>query len=149
MVRMDIQKILLAVDIAHSSESLAEYARTIAEKFDARLFVMYVARDVEELKSLHVPHISLEKVQEEIIDSARAELSTFCDMHFDRRVKYEAMIRTGIAYQEINDFIPELNIDLVVIGTHGARGLGHFFFGSTAERVLRGAPCPVLTVKLI
>jgi len=145
---MDIKKILVPIDIAHSSELLAQYARTIAEKFDARLIVMYVARDVEDLEGLQVPHISLEKVKEEILDFARAELAVFCDTHFAGGVEYEVLIRTGSAYREINAVIPELKIDLVVMGTHGTTGLDRFFFGSTAERVLRGALCPVLTVKI-
>jgi len=146
---MDIRRILVAVDIAHSSEPLAEYAQILAEKLDARLIVLYVTRDMEELESLYMPHISVEKVQKEIIDSARSELSTFCDTHFGGRIEYEVVIRTGDAYREINDIIPELNVDLVVMGTHGTKGLDRFFFGSTAERVLRSVPCPVLTVKLM
>ena len=144
---MDIKKILVPVDIAHSSDLLADYAGLLAKKLDAGLIVMYVAPDVNELKSLHVPHISLEKVKEEILDSAEAEISAFCDTNF-KDIDHEVIIRTGSAYREINNSIPELKIDLIIMGTHGTGGLEHFFFGSTAERVLRGAPCPVLTVKL-
>ncbi|MBN1881325.1 MAG: universal stress protein [Deltaproteobacteria bacterium] len=146
---MDIKRILVPIDIAYSSELLAEYARTVAEKFGAELIVMYVARDVEDLGSLQIPHISIEKIEEEVINAAHKKLTSFCETYFAGNVKYEVVIRTGNAYREISAIIPELNIDLVIMGAHSTEGIDRFFFGSTAERVLRGAICPVLTVKLI
>lgn len=102
---MDVRRILVAVDIAHFPEPLAEYARILAEKLGARLNVLYVTRDVEELESLYVPHISVERVQEEIIDSASSELSSFCNTHFGGRAEYEVVIHTGNASREIKDII--------------------------------------------
>jgi len=145
---MKIKKILFPIDIAHSSELLADYAGLLSRKLDAGLIVMYVAPDVDELESLHVPHISLEKVEEEILESARKQVSSFCEARLTG-MEHEIVIRTGKAYREINNIIAELKIDLVVMGTHGQGGLERFFFGSTADRVLKGAACPVLTVKLV
>jgi len=59
---------------------------------------MYIVWDVEEIESLYVSHISIEKVREEIIDSARNELSSFCNVYFVGRVKYKVVIRNGSAY---------------------------------------------------
>jgi universal stress protein A len=60
----------------------------------------------------------------------------------------EHVVLTGIPYEEISRFAEEEKIDLIVIGTHGRTGLDRMLFGSTAEQVVRHAPCPVITVRL-
>ncbi|MBI1931639.1 MAG: universal stress protein, partial [Ignavibacteriales bacterium] len=59
----------------------------------------------------------------------------------------ETIIRTGKPFVEINETARELDIDLIIIATHGHTGMEHLLFGSTAEKVVRKAPCPVLTLR--
>ena len=64
------------------------------------------------------------------------------------KVKIRTEIRTGNPYMEITEMAGEKKIDMVVVSTHGYTGFKHVFMGSTAERIIRHAPCPVLTVRL-
>jgi nucleotide-binding universal stress UspA family protein len=59
----------------------------------------------------------------------------------------ETVIKTGKPFVEINETASELDIDLIIIATHGHTGMEHLLFGSTAEKVVRKAPCPVLTLR--
>ena len=64
------------------------------------------------------------------------------------RVKARSMVRTGKAFNEIDQYAKEEDIDLIIIATHGHSGMEHVLFGSTAEKVIRYAPCPVLVVRM-
>ena len=62
-------------------------------------------------------------------------------------INVETVIKTGKPFVEINETASELDIDLIIIATHGHTGMEHLLFGSTAEKVVRKAPCPVLTLR--
>lgn len=144
----EIKKVLLPIDFSDTSEVLADYALTFGESFGAKIYVFNVVQNLEELPGLSVPHISMEKVMDEIYEAAREELGKFCEEHFKGELEIGYSIVKGEPYKEILKFVEENGIDIIIMGSHGRSGLNHLFFGSTAEKVLRGARCPVLTIKL-
>ena len=75
-------------------------------------------------------------------------MDKFCQTKLKDFSSFEKVVISGIPYEEIIKKADETQASLIVMGTHGRRGLDHMLFGSTAERVVRGAGCPVLTVRL-
>jgi len=145
----ELKTVLLPVDFSDSSELLAEYALTFGKAFSAKIFVLHVVSSLEDYTGLYLPHISLETVMGEVYNSAKKSLNDFCLRYFEGKIQYESILAKGDAYREILNTATEKKADVIIMGTHGRSGLDHLIFGSTVERVLRGAECPVLTAKVI
>ena len=140
--------ILVATDFSDYSEEACNYALSLARKFDASLLFLHVVNEPVDLRGFYVPHISFEELEKEISEGATKMLDKFCSEKLSDFNRYEKLVVTGVPYEEIIRTATERAVSLIVIGTHGRTGLDHIIFGSTAERVVRTAPCPVLTVRL-
>lgn len=148
VVMKPFSRILTAIDFSENSECAFDYALTLATKFNAELTVIHVINEPVDLRGFYVPHISFEQLEKEIEDSAVKMMETFCSSKAGSFSNYKTSIVTGIPYEEITAAAVKLDASLIVIGTHGRTGLDRLLFGSTAERVVRSAACPVLTVRL-
>ncbi len=141
-------KILTAIDFSENSESAFDYALTLAANFDAELTIIHVINEPVDLRGFYVPHISFVELEKEIEESAARMMAEFCAARLGDFSNYKTEIITGIPHEEITATASRINASLIVIGTHGRTGLDRILFGSTAERVVRSAACPVLTVRL-
>ncbi|HIJ94417.1 MAG TPA: universal stress protein [Desulfuromonadales bacterium] len=141
-------KILTAIDFSENSDFAFEYALTMAQKFDAELTIVHVINEPVDLRGFYVPHISFEQLEKEIEDGAAKMMESFCATRLSGFTHYKTAIISGIPYDEITRAAEECGASLIVLGTHGRTGFDHLLFGSTAERVVRSASCPVLTVRL-
>lgn len=144
----EFKTILFANDFAETSEEVFDYALSLARKYGAKLLIVHVINEPVDLRGFYVPHISFENLEKEIVEGAEKMMDKFCRTKVKDFADYETMILSGIPYEEIIKKAEEAQASLIVMGTHGRRGLDHMLFGSTAERVVRGAGCPVLTVRL-
>jgi universal stress protein A len=142
------EKILLAVDFSDSSILACEHALTLAAKFDSKLIVLHVINEPVDLRGFYVPHISFDQLEHEIEEGARNMMEKFAASAFGAFTNFETCIVSGIPYDEILKKADAENASLIVLGTHGRTGIDHFLFGSTAERVVRTARCPVLTTRM-
>lgn len=142
------EKILVATDFSEYAEVACDYALTLAVTFDASITVLHVINEPVDLRGFYVPHISFEQLEKEIESGAASMLEKFCSDNLKEFKNYRTMTVTGVPYEEIIRVASELEASLIVIGTHGRTGLDHLIFGSTAERVVRNAPCPVMTIRL-
>ncbi len=142
------EKILFALDFSENSERAFDYAYAMAKNFGARLFVIHVIQEPVDLSGFYVPHISFEKLEKEIEEGAEKMMEKFCDRMIGDFSNYETAIVSGIPYEEILRKAEKEQVSLIVLGTQGRKGIDHLLFGSTAERVVRNARCPVLTVRL-
>lgn len=140
-------KILFATDFSEISDYAFDYALTLAKQFDARLLVLHVISEPVDLRGFYVPHISFEKLEQEISVGAEKMMERFCRTHVKDFSNVECNVVAGIPYEEIIKRSTEEKVSLIVLGTHGRKGLDHLIFGSTAERVVRKATCPVMTVR--
>ena len=140
--------ILFANDFSENSEHAFDYALTLARKFDARLVIIHVINEPVDLRGFYVPHISFETLEKEIAESAEKMMEKFCRTKIKDFTKFETVVISGIPYEEIIKKAEETKAGMIVLGTHGRRGIDHILFGSTAERVVRNATCPVMTVRL-
>jgi nucleotide-binding universal stress UspA family protein len=156
-----IEKILFPTDFSDASNRAGEIAVEMAQRFDATLFVMHCIEDVIDPGGFYIQHFPVQasvfesgvplacqdKLYEEISHKAREKLSeTLPDDAFDR-VKVEKIVARGPAYTTILNEAETLPADLIVISSHGRTGVVETIFGSTAEKVIKLASCPVLVVK--
>ena len=142
------EKILTAIDFSESSDYAFEYALTLASQFQAELTVMHVINEPVDLQGFYVPHISFEQLEKEIEEGAEKMMENFCQTKMGDFTRYTTAVVAGIPYEEILRKAAETGASLIVLGTHGRTGIDHLIFGSTAERVVRSATCPVLTIRL-
>ena len=140
--------ILFATDFSESSEHAFQYALSLARKFESRLAIIHVINEPVDLRGFYVPHISFDKLEEEIEQGARKMMEKFCRTHGQDYPRIETEVVPGIPYDEIIKKSGELGADLIVVGTHGRTGLDHVLFGSTAEKVVRKSPVPVMTIRI-
>ncbi len=141
-------KILFANDFSENSEHAFEYALTLARQFNSRLIIIHVINEPVDLRGFYVPHISFEKLEKEIEEGAEKMMQKFCLAKTGDFSNYETVIVAGIPYEEILRKANDETVSLIVLGTQGRKGIDHFLFGSTAERVVRNASCPVMTVRM-
>lgn len=140
--------ILFATDFSESSEHAFTYALTLARKFESRLGIIHVINEPVDLRGFYVPHISFDKLEEEIVQGAWKLMEKFCRDHSKDFAGIETYVVPGIPYDEIIKKAVEIDAGLVVVGTHGRTGLDHVLFGSTAEKVVRKSPVPVMTIRV-
>jgi nucleotide-binding universal stress UspA family protein len=140
--------ILFATDFSESSDHAFQYALELARKFDSRLGIIHVINEPVDLRGFYVPHISFDKLEEEIEQGALKMMEKFCSTHVQDYAKVETFVVPGIPYDEIIKKAQEIEAGLIVVGTHGRTGLDHVLFGSNAEKVVRKSPVPVMTIRI-
>ncbi|HCX89755.1 MAG: universal stress protein [Deltaproteobacteria bacterium CG12_big_fil_rev_8_21_14_0_65_43_10] len=148
---VEINRILFCHDFSDTADFAFPYAILIAEKFSASLYIIHVIEET----FYHAPYLgafldaeTVKRISEEMEKKTRQQLDDVCKSKADMLNEYHPVISRGMAFSEIISVTKEKEIDLIIMGTHGRTGLGHVLFGSVAERVLREAPCPVLTVHM-
>ncbi len=145
---MEIKKVLFATDFSEGSSYALPYAVDLANKYGAKLFFVHVIYDLAQTSGFYVPHISLDEVYQDIEKGAMSALEKTFVEEMKNYKDVEHKVLKGKPYDEIVKFAAEEKVDLIVIGTHGRKGIDRLLFGSTAEQVVRHAPCPVLSVRL-
>lgn len=143
----ELRTILFATDFSESSDHAFGHALALAKKFNARLLILHVINEPVDLRGFYVPHISFDKLEQEIEEGAQKMMETFCRTHLRDYDNCETFIVPGMPYDEVLKKATESGADLIVVGTHGRTGLDHVLFGSTAEKIVRKSPVPVLTVR--
>ncbi len=142
-----VKKILTPVDFSENSPKIVAYAGHMAEKFEAGLTIVYVVESLQNYEGFAIPHISLEQFEEGLLKSAQNKMDDFVEEHIPPSLAYDAKVVIGDVAATINRIAEKEGMDLIVIGTHGYKGIEHALFGSVAEKVVKTAPCPVLTVN--
>jgi nucleotide-binding universal stress UspA family protein len=142
-----IKNVLVATDFSEQSKSALEYGRELAKTYDATLHIIHVVEDIVARYSTDLSATVLVEALESLEASASSDLNALITDDDRRTLRARTVIFTSVAPAEtIVGYAKTEAIDVIVIGTHGRSGLAHLFIGSVAERVVRFAPCPVLTV---
>jgi len=143
---MTIKRILVPVDFSTSALRALDYAVDFAKPLKAELTVLFVIEPIY----YAMPDLAGGPMISGLIDeqqrSGRVQLTRLQQRYAKRRVKVRALLQTGTPYQAIVDTARRQKADLIVMGTHGRTGMAHLLMGSVAERVVRIAACPVLTL---
>jgi len=145
---LEIKRILFPVDFTENSSIILPYVLSVSEKYDGMIYLLHVVEDLPIWDSgFYIPHIPWDQYQEEALKGAEKALDRICKEQLQGCPKFQKMILSGDPAQEILKTIERERIDLVIMGTHGRKGLEHVFFGSVAENVVKKSPAPVLTIN--
>ena len=146
---MTLKHILVATDFGEASETALAYGRELTRQFRATLHVLHVVNDVAARLDMAagVPP-DMGHIQADLEARAHRDLTARVSDE-DRRVLNAriVLLTSAVPERSIVTYAAEAHIDLIVMGTHGRGPVAHLFMGSVAERVVRRAPCPVLTVR--
>jgi nucleotide-binding universal stress UspA family protein len=148
---IDMQTILVATDFSDASAPATAYAFSLARALNARLLIMHVVPedDVRMITAIRT-YLQSEVTPETLIDTfyteATKRLATLVEEAHATELVQERLVVTGEPAAEIMRWAAAKQVQLIIIGTHGRRGVKRFLMGSVAERVLREAPCAVLVV---
>jgi universal stress protein A len=143
-----LRRILVPIDFSDCSLLALDYATTLAHQFQARLILLHVAEPA--LPHAHMFEVgsAMAESNHHVVEVGRERLRALAERRGPHDLLPETLVRMGHAHSEIPDTARAMGADLIVVGTHGFARTEHSFMGSTAERVVRQAPCPVLTVRL-
>jgi nucleotide-binding universal stress UspA family protein len=145
---IDLHRILVPTDFSKYSQNALQYAVAFADKFGAELHLLHVVQDL----ALFVPDTvtgtpPVVPPVEQLTAAVREGLQRVVRDNGLERLRVCPEVREGTPFYEIIRFAKEKDVDLIVMGTHGRSGLAHVLLGSVTEKVVRKAPCPVLTVR--
>ena len=125
-----------------------KYAGLLAEKFGASLHVLHVVDQAYQYWMAMGPEsIPAGPSVEEMIETAKKQMTEFIGQHVPQSLKVTTEIVTGRPFMEIIRIAKERTVDLIVIGTHGRGALSQMLLGSVADKVVHKSPCPVLSVR--
>ena len=140
-------KILFPVDLSVVSPAIVPWVRMMAEKFGAELHLLFVARRMEHVSTVYVAQATIESFMAEFVKGSEARIEEFANTHFKNLPSCRTKVILGDAAEEIVNYVESEKIDLVVMGTHGRKGLDRILFGSVAERVIKHSAAPVLSIN--
>ncbi|EFI34926.1 UspA domain protein [Desulfonatronospira thiodismutans ASO3-1] len=142
----EVKKILCAVDFSDMSSKVADYAQTIAKSMNSSVKVVYIAPSLSQYVGFHVPPTSIENFVGEIVSGAEKTMDIFIQENFSE-VDATGQVLTGYAAEEILKYADQEDMDMIIMGTHGRKGIDRVLFGSVAEKIVKSAPIPVLTIR--
>ena len=143
---MTITRILVPTDFSADANAAFDYALALARKFDAPVHLVHVVEDplAAGVWSSEIYTAEIAGLQVNLVRDAEQRLRRSVP---DTAGTVSTEVRTGNAAKQIVDAARETHADLIVMGTRGRTGVAHVIMGSVAERVVRLAPCPVLTLR--
>jgi nucleotide-binding universal stress UspA family protein len=143
-----IKAILIPTDFSEASETALKYAKALAEAFGSSLHIVHVMEDLlAHAWAAEVYVASMPSLRVEIEKEATERLGAMVTDEERQRLSITTAVIEGNPFLEIIRYARASNIDLIVLGTHGRGPIAHMLLGSVAEKVVRKAPCPVLTVR--
>ena len=141
-----IRRILFPTDFSERAEAAWEYAQTVASAFNAEIHLLHVLQEPvtmlpESALAVAPPAVNMP----ELMEAAEQGLERI-SQSTSNSVTNRSVV-SGPPAEEIVRYARDAGVDLIVLGTHGRTGLAHVLLGSVAEKIVRKAPCPVLTVR--
>jgi len=143
-----VTSLLVPIDFSENSLRALALAKEVARGPHASIHLLHVVEPVVYPADWSYAQVGFADIEQELEDNSKNELQKLVSSLTDEGFAAQAVTRRGRASDEICTYAAEQGTSIIAIGTHGRSGFEHFLFGSTTERVLRKAPCPVLSVRL-
>jgi len=138
---------MVGTDFSSHSANAMRYGYSFAKQYGSALHVVHVVQDVlPYVANVEMP-IAPAVLVDDMERAARQQLEEVVPEAWDSELQVVRVLRRGSPFVEIVRYAKEQDVDLIVMGTHGRTGIAHMLLGSVAEKVVRKAPCPVLTVR--
>jgi nucleotide-binding universal stress UspA family protein len=144
---LPIRRILFPTDFSEPADYAWPYALTFAQEFGAEVHLLHVVTPPPRLTEAYAINFDPEQTVKTLTAEANASMDRQVEAAKSRALVFRREVRVGVDYREILDYATKHDIDLIVMATHGRTGLAHVLLGSVAEKVVRKAPCPVLTIR--
>ena len=143
-VPVALRRILVPVDFSEPSLKALPYAISLAKQFKGELVLVHIVEQIVYPGDWMIPPFPTGDFATESREQLIEKLRNTCR---GSGVNVTPMVRFGRAWQEVIDIAAEQQCDMIVMATHGYTGLKHVLLGSVAEKIVRHAPCPVLTLR--
>jgi nucleotide-binding universal stress UspA family protein len=144
---VEIRKILVPVDFSEVAPILAKWAKDFAKQLNAKIILTYVLEDLSTYEGIFVDLKTLTELENTLYEGAKKSMEDFLKEHFSDFPDVEPVLEKGDVVETILRVAQEKGADLIVIGTHGRKGLDRILFGSVAEGVVKNSPIPVVTIN--
>jgi nucleotide-binding universal stress UspA family protein len=144
---VEVKKILFPVDFTENSKKVLPYVKQFAKTFGAHITLLHVVRGPDEFSGFELGSAWWSSFETEVMEGSRTAMERFITDNLSDCKDVDYMILMGDIVEEINKFVAEKGVDLIIMGTHGRKGLEKAVFGSVAEGVVKHAGCPVLTIN--
>lgn len=144
---VEIKRILYPCDFTGCSLQVLPYVRSMADKYGAEIYLLYVARNLHLYTSTRKQHKSNATLIEKTLEELEIMLDKFCGEHLLDCPSFRQRVAVGDPGEEIVETVTQEKIDLVVMGTHGRKRLEHTLFGTVAHYVVTHSKAPVLVVN--
>ena len=144
---IDIKKVLFPVDFTKGSKKVLPFVKFFVDKCGAELHLVHVVRGPEDFTGFDMGAAWFSSFEQELIKGAQKAMDRFVSEELGDDPNVRTRILMGDAVDEITNYAAENAIDIIVMGTHGRKGLEKIMFGSVAEGVVKAASCPVITVN--
>ena len=147
----EIKKILFPCDLSENAAKILPYVLSVAEAYNSTICLLHVVPDLQKWAKEYIshtaPYASLDMFKKEAQEGAEKAMDRVCEEQLQSCSNLQRRIASGDPAMEILKTIEAENIDLVIMGTHGRKGLEHIVIGSVAENVVRKSSVPVMTVN--
>lgn len=143
----EIKKILFPIDLTENSSKVLPYVLSVSEKYNSMIYLLHVVQDLQKWGKLYIPHPSMDTFQKEALEGAEKALGRVCEEQLQSCPNFQRKVVSGDPAAEILKTIESEDIDIVIMGTHGSKGLEHVIFGSVADNVVKKSPVPVMTIN--
>jgi nucleotide-binding universal stress UspA family protein len=140
--------ILVPTDFSAPSQHALEYAETIAKAFSATIHLVHVIQEIEYTEEWGNVYTKLKEIREIVEERSNEKLRALEDEVKKLGITATTHIAHGRPDVVLTDYAKHHNVSMIAIGTSGKSGVEHFVLGSTTERLMRSAPCPVLAVRM-
>lgn len=144
---LPIRRILFPTDFSEHAEYAWTHALTFAQEFGAEVHLLHVVAPPPRLTEAYAVNFDPEKMVKALTAEANTAMDRQVEAAKGRGLIFRREVRVGMDFREIIDYATKHEMDLIVMATHGRTGLAHVLLGSVAEKIVRKAPCPVLTIK--
>ena len=142
-----LKRILLATDFSECSDHALRYACEFAEIFSAELHLLTVFEPPTAAYAEYgLGSVGVQDVEKDLVSQLSTKLHGYPETVWRNKLDLTRSVRAGRPFTEIVRYAKEMGVDLIIIGTHGRGAIAHMLMGSTAERVVRKSPCPVMTI---
>jgi len=146
-----IKTVITPIDFSDNAGLVVESAAYMAQTFGATLHVIFIVQNFEDYSGFFVPQMNVPNIEHELFVGAEEQMESFCKEHSayleKAGVQVLSKVLVGDVAEKIVDYAAEEGGDMIVMGTHGYKGLERVMFGSVADKVVKSAPCPVMTIN--
>ncbi len=148
----NITTVITPIDFSDNAKMIADSAAYVAGKFGAELHLVFVVQDFEDYSGFFVPPLNLPNLSKDLLESAQQKMEEFAESCREQAAAagvsaLHSRVLNGDVTEEILNYAKEVRGNLIVMGTHGYKGLERIMFGSVADKVVKTACCPVLTIN--